>query len=45
MKRWLEAIYERPAVKRGLAVNAEDRKLNDLKDPAIQAVLFGQRAR
>jgi GST-like protein len=45
MKRWLAAIYERPAVKRGLAVNAEDRKLNDLKDPAIQAVLFGQRAR
>ncbi|HEV7874411.1 MAG TPA: glutathione binding-like protein, partial [Enterovirga sp.] len=45
MQRWLERIYARPAVKRGLAVNAEDRKKHDLRDPAIQAVLFGQRAR
>jgi len=45
MQRWLERIYARPAVKRGLAVNAEDRKKNDLNDPAVQAVLFGQRAR
>jgi GST-like protein len=45
MQRWLDRIYARPAVQRGLAVNAEDRKKNDLRDPAIQAVLFGQRAR
>jgi GST-like protein len=45
MQRWLDRIYARPAVKRGLAVNAEDRKKVDLHDPAIQAVLFGQRAR
>ena len=45
MQRWLKRIYARPAVKRGLAVNSEDRKKHDLRDPAIQAVLFGQRAR
>jgi GST-like protein len=45
LKRWLDANAARPAVQRGLAVNAEDRRANDLKDPAIQAVLFGQRAR
>jgi GST-like protein len=45
MQRWLDRIYARPAVKRGLAVNAEDRNKHDLHDPAIQAVLFGQRAR
>jgi GST-like protein len=45
MQRWLDRIYARPAVKRGLAVNAEDRNKHDLRDPAIQAVVFGQRAR
>jgi GST-like protein len=44
-KRWLEAVLARPAVQRGLAVAAEDRAKTDLKDPAVQAVLFGQRAR
>jgi GST-like protein len=44
-KRWLEAVQARPAVQRGLAVAAEDRAKSDLKDPAVQAVLFGQRAR
>jgi GST-like protein len=44
-RRWLEANAARPAVQRGLAVNAADRAQNDLKDPAVQAVLFGQRAR
>lgn len=45
MERWLKAINERPAVQRGLAVNASDRKKNDLTDPNVRAVLFGQRAR
>ena len=45
LKRWLDANAARPAVQRGLALNAADRKKNDLTDPKIQAVLFGQRAR
>jgi GST-like protein len=32
-------------VQRGLAVNAADRGASDMKDPAVRAVLFGQRAR
>lgn len=43
--RWLETCLARPAVQRGLAVNAEDRRSSDLTDPSVQAVLFGQRAR
>jgi len=45
LKRWLERVKARPAVQRGLAVNAEDRNVHDLKDPKVQAILFGQRAR
>jgi GST-like protein len=44
VRRWLEAVLARPAVKRGLAVNAEDRNRHNLQDPAVRAVLFGQRA-
>lgn len=45
LRRWLAANESRPAVQRGLAINAADRKKNDLTDPNVQAVLFGQRAR
>jgi len=45
VKRWLDTVLARPAVRRGIAINAEQRNTNDLKDPAVQAVLFGQRAR
>lgn len=45
VKRWLDTLLARPAVQRGFAVNAEDRAKNDPTDPAVQAVLFGQRAR
>lgn len=45
VKRWLDTVLARPAVRRGLAVNAEDRMAMKLTDPAIRAVLFGQRAR
>jgi GST-like protein len=45
VKRWLDAVLARPAVQRGIAVNAGDRRSNDMKDPAVQSVLFGQRAR
>lgn len=45
-QRWLEAVKARPAVQRGLMVNAEERAKHDLtKDKAAQGVLFGQRAR
>ncbi|WP_375460090.1 glutathione S-transferase N-terminal domain-containing protein [uncultured Enterovirga sp.] len=45
MQRWLEANAARPAVQRGLAVNLSDRQKNSMQDPAVRAVLFGQRAR
>jgi GSH-dependent disulfide-bond oxidoreductase len=44
VRRWLETVLARPAVERGLNVRSGDRG-TDLKDPAVQAVLFGQRAR
>jgi GST-like protein len=45
VKRWLETMLARPAVERGLKVSSEIRQNNDMQDPAVQAVLFGQRAR
>ncbi|CAA0097925.1 Disulfide-bond oxidoreductase YfcG [Starkeya nomas] len=43
---WLERVLARPAVKRGLALNAEDRtKIDIATDQQAQSVLFGQRAR
>ena len=45
VKRWLHAVLTRPAVERGLNVRSDDRGATNVKDPAVQAVLFGQRAR
>jgi GST-like protein len=45
LKRWLEAVKARPAVQRGMALGMELRQGIDMKDPKVQAVLFGQRAR
>ncbi|MDR6950766.1 GST-like protein [Ancylobacter sp. 3268] len=46
LKAWLARMLARPAVKRGLSVNAEDRNKTDLAtDKEAQKVLFGQRAR
>ncbi|MFS8038104.1 glutathione S-transferase N-terminal domain-containing protein [Xanthobacter sp. AM11] len=46
LKGWIERVLARPAVQRGLAVNAEERARADLsRDKDAQAVLFGQRAR
>ena len=45
LKRWLEAVKARPAVERGMALGRELRKGIDMKDPNVQSVLFGQRAR
>jgi GST-like protein len=45
LKRWLDTVTARPAVKRGMALGLELRQGIDMKDPKVQAVLFGQRAR
>jgi GST-like protein len=45
LRRWLETVKARPAVKRGMALGLELRQGIDMKDPKVQAVLFGQRAR
>ena len=46
MQRWLETIKARPAVQRGLSVNADDRTKFDItKNDDARKVLFGQRAR
>ena len=45
LKRWLEVVKARPAVQRGMALGKELRQGVDMKDPKVQAVLFGQRAR
>jgi GST-like protein len=45
LKAWLERMKARPAVQRGLALGLELRQGIDMKDPKVQAVLFGQRAR
>jgi GSH-dependent disulfide-bond oxidoreductase len=45
LKRWLETVKARPAVQRGMALGRDLRQGIDMKDPNVQAVLFGQRAR
>ena len=45
LKRWLEAVKARPAVARGMKLGVELRQGIDMKDPNVQSVLFGQRAR
>lgn len=45
VKRWLDAMLARPAVARGLAVEADQPKSDLATDKDAQAVLFGQRAR
>jgi GSH-dependent disulfide-bond oxidoreductase len=45
LRRWLEAVLARPAVKRGLAVKVEEAFQVDMQDPAVRAILFKQRAR
>jgi GST-like protein len=38
-------VKARPAVQKGMALAMELRQGIDMKDPKVQAVLFGQRAR
>ena len=45
LKRWLETVKARPAGERGMTLGLELRQNVDMKDPKVQAVLFGQRAR
>lgn len=45
VKRWMDTVLARPAVQRGLAVKAEDRGTVDMKDPKVQALLFGNKAK
>jgi GSH-dependent disulfide-bond oxidoreductase len=45
LKRWQETIRARPAAERGLAVRVPDIQKVDIRDPAVRAVLFNQRAR
>ena len=45
LKRWLEAVRARPAVKRGIGIRVEAASAVDINDPKVRAILFGQRAR
>jgi GST-like protein len=45
VKRWLENVLARPAVQRGMGVKVDAAKQVDMKDPNVQRILFGQRAR
>ena len=47
VKRWLDTIAARPAVIKGLAVGAEKRDPNSqkMKDPKVQEILFGNKAK
>jgi GSH-dependent disulfide-bond oxidoreductase len=45
VKRWLDAVLGRPAVQRGMKIRVEEASAVDMKDPKVQAVLFGQRSR
>ena len=45
LKRWLAAVTARPAVKKGMGLRVEAASQVDMRDPAVQKVLFGQRAR
>ncbi|WP_245416921.1 glutathione binding-like protein [Undibacter mobilis] len=45
LKQWLTRMKSRPAVERALALGQSWRQGVDMKDPRVQAVLFGQRAR
>ena len=45
VRRWLETLLARPAVKRGLSVKVEAAFHVDMKDPNVRAVLFNQKAR
>ena len=45
LKRWLDRVRARPAVQRGMHLRVEQASRVDMQNPAVRAVLFGQRAR
>jgi GSH-dependent disulfide-bond oxidoreductase len=45
VRRWLETLLARPAVKLGLSVKVEAAFHVDMKDPNVRAILFNQKAR
>ncbi len=45
LKRWLDTVLARPAVKKAVAITIEAARQVDMRDPKVQAVLFNQRAR
>ena len=45
VRRWLQTLLARLAVKRGLSVKVEAAFHIDMNDPAVRAVLFNQRSR
>ena len=45
IRRWLETMLARPAVKRGLRVKVEEAFHVDMTDPKVRDVLFNQKAR
>lgn len=45
LKRWLDTLLARPAVKRGMSLRVEEASKVDMKDPKVQQLLFRQRAR
>jgi GST-like protein len=45
VRRWMDTILARPAVKRGMGIRIEEAGKVDMKDPNVRAVLFNQRAR
>jgi GST-like protein len=45
VRRWMDTILARPAVKRGMGIRIEEAGKVDIKDPNVRAVLFNQRAR
>lgn len=45
LKRWLDELSARPAVRRGVDVMKDSRRPPDLQDPKVFNLLFNQRAR
>jgi GST-like protein len=44
LKRWLDTVMARPAVKRGMALTVAGVGKVDMQDPKVRAVLFEQKA-
>jgi GSH-dependent disulfide-bond oxidoreductase len=45
LKRWLDTMLARPAVKRGMSIRVEEAGKVNMADPKVQEILFNQRAR